>query len=167
MLILADHENLNVLVPSQFFANDGFLPVQYVPVSYKTLNFSTVLYYSSNNGRTWTKTTPVSPTPISTLDIMNSTTVWLWTGCQFNSYAGYPVKGSLYVTSNSGDSWSQRPPMGTLSSLMEKGYTIGHLDFLNRQQGCGTTSKLGTSQAGPLLETRNGGRSRKEINPNR
>ena len=158
---------LDILAPPQFFANDGFLPVQYVPVSHKAVNFATVLYYSSNNGRTWTKTTPVSPAPISTLDIMNSTTVWLWTGSQFNSYAGYPVTGSLYVTTNSGDTWSQRPPTGTLSSLMEKGYTIKHLDFLNSQQGWATTFKLGTSQGGPLLETQNGGRSWKEINPNR
>lgn len=39
---------------------------------------------------------------------------------------------------------------------MTQGYSITDLDFLNREQGWATTTKLDTSQTGPLLETHNG-----------
>lgn len=156
---------LSVITPPQFFGNQGILPVEYWPSSGKTADYATVLYRSTNGGHTWMPSTavPASPSPI--IDSISATTTWIWTGYQNNSYAGDPVYGVLAVTTNGGTHWSPRTPTGLLRRLMTQGYSITHLDFLNREQGWATTTKLDTSQNGPLLETHNGGRSWQRLNP--
>ncbi len=156
---------VSVIAPPQFFGKRGILAVEYEPTNGMAADFSTMLYHSSQGGRTWIPSTsvPASPSPI--IDSISATTTWIWTGYQDNSYAGAPVHGTLEVTTDGGTHWFQHRPTGILHRLMAQGYSITDLDFLNRRQGWATTAKLSSSRDGPLLETQNGGRTWQQFTP--
>lgn len=149
-----------VFFPPQ--AKEGILTATFVPESYKTTEYATIIYVTRDGGQTWQSGKPTQPMGMT--DFRNPDEGWQWRPEPRDSGSTAPVKGELYRTSDGGQTWAAVSPSGVLQQLLENGQDIEELEFINENTGWVLVS-ANAAQPKQLLQTTDGGENWTRVYP--
>jgi photosystem II stability/assembly factor-like uncharacterized protein len=126
--------SLSVDAPPSFFnATTGIVTGTYVPNSHLAVDFAKDVFETSDGGRNWHAVASVRAGV--TVSFIDSKRGWLWTQQPRDTGSTAPVRGSLLVTANGGQTWTPLPLGSALSGHLQAGEGVTSIDFVSASDG--------------------------------
>jgi photosystem II stability/assembly factor-like uncharacterized protein len=163
-------DRINVLAPPVFFSDtDGVVTAMEIPDSQEAAKFSTIIYTTSDGGKSWKSTTSI-PSSDAAFAFLNSQQWWIWGSAPRDTNSVSPVDGKLYRTNNGDQAWKGATvtwttltpgPGDPLVSALQSGYNVTQLDFVSTYVGWAVLTPLVDPTTKPylLLKTTDGGQT--------
>jgi photosystem II stability/assembly factor-like uncharacterized protein len=141
-------------------SNTGFIPAIFQPTDGETIKFRTIVYETTDNGRTWRgRQLPLEISPINSVSAYGDTQHWfIWN----SDSSSIPVNGKLYRSENSGRNWSEIKLDLTLTTELGENETITEMQFTSALSGWARLEDQNHVFA-KLLKTMDGGQNWKAM----